>query len=109
MNNKSSLYAVCPFYQRNSGKIVYCEGVIGSSEVRIHFDDTANEHLDSFCSNDWKACPVARILWQKYDDVSGMQVFTNILPTRGDLPTYSVRSGTEQRRRKRRKKAALPK
>lgn len=69
-------WVTCPFYKRNDRERILCEGAIGDAPLYVHFGGGAGAHINSFCLDNWKNCPVARMLWSKYEDVSGMQVFT---------------------------------
>ena len=73
---KASYLVTCPFYKMNDRERIFCEGALDSSPLNIRFGGGAGVHLDGFCVDNWKNCPVARMLWAKYEDVSGMQVFT---------------------------------
>lgn len=55
-------YVKCPFYKWEEGQKLRCEGV---SHV---FDDKQmrREMERILCKRDWKRCPIAQILEQKY-------------------------------------------
>lgn len=60
----------CPFYRKNVEKGVRCEGLKGSSSLQVNFISRKQrqEFMDKCCcSMDWEKCPLAKILYAKYD------------------------------------------
>ncbi len=59
---------LCPFYKDETRNSIRCEGVI-SVACANNFDVTAakNQHLEQYCCSDYKKCPQAKALYQKYN------------------------------------------
>lgn len=64
--------AICPYYAGEIHDQLVCEGALGESSVMHHM--FANPHqkeevvLD-LCCGEWKECPIARAIYQKYEDL----------------------------------------
>ena len=60
----------CPFYRKNVEKGIRCEGLRGSTSLQVNFlslrqrKDFMEGHC---CSMDWENCPLAKVLYAKYD------------------------------------------
>lgn len=82
--NKTSILARCPFYQTSWKKNIFCEGAFGGSTIHVRFNHPEDGYTGKYCCNNWNNCPIARMLWAKYDDVSNMDQFTgNIIKVHG--------------------------
>lgn len=65
-----SVNAVCPFYRSEDVQKVYCEGVQRGSSIHLAFGDAKDckGYMDIYCRDDFKDCPIAAMLWRKYDN-----------------------------------------
>lgn len=67
---RNELLPECPFYQRELGKAVVCEGLEPGSVVKLEFrrGDSLSRYKGRFCcSMNWESCPIAKILTAKYE------------------------------------------
>lgn len=63
--------AKCPFYRKDDQNRVFCEGVIGSSGVSLHFANRQMmmDYAQRFCAcNDYVACLIFRAANEKYEE-----------------------------------------
>lgn len=61
----------CPFYKDDEGVKLKCEGAaLGSLSTHLIFADSKRrrEYMDSRCCGDFKSCPVAKEIYQKYGE-----------------------------------------
>ena len=62
--------AQCPFYRREDGLVLVCEGVTPESSLGLRFaqkqQKRAHKAVFCICAN-WKNCPVAQMLNRMYD------------------------------------------
>lgn len=61
--------AQCPFYKAEYGSAIYCEGAIDGSEIRSVFSGKLllAKHKRTHCYGEWERCPIAKMLWSKYE------------------------------------------
>ena len=67
----SSVDIRCPFFDKlYRGKRVYCEGLGKSGFIALNFTDEKEwaRHVNRFCTRDYKSCPIARIVLEKYNE-----------------------------------------
>ncbi len=69
MKHFVSYEAQCPFYKTESRKVIYCEGVTEHSRIHNAFarDASAAGFKKKHCRDGWKDCPIAKMLWAKYE------------------------------------------
>lgn len=72
-----SPWAMCPFYRMEEKTAIHCEGVEPGSTIILRHEESAEEQKNLYCCADWTACPVARMLWAKYDDPANMRIMKN--------------------------------
>lgn len=56
--------AQCPFYRGEEAQLIYCDGVAPGNTIRLAFGRNARDYKLAFCRDDWRECPVARMLWE---------------------------------------------
>ena len=79
MSHYQSSEAQCPFY-RGEGQIdIYCEWPQGTV-LRASFRNKAeaSTHRTKFCRSDWPKCPLARMLWEQYDDPAHLEKYKKV-------------------------------
>lgn len=62
--------AICPFYNREAGKKIFCDGITRQTSVQLSFETLSALliHRRSFCcSYDFLNCPIADMLWEIWD------------------------------------------
>ena len=60
----------CPFFDHLWDRRVVCEGLYEDSALNLRFKKRKKltEHLDRYCcSMDWEQCPIAKMLYAKYE------------------------------------------
>lgn len=59
---------LCPFYKDETRNSIRCEGII-SIACCNNFDMTEEKklHLEQYCYSNYKKCPQAQALYNKYD------------------------------------------
>lgn len=72
MQRYESKYVVCPFYHGEKSLILYCEGINEDTTLMYAFlrgADMRGYKVKYCCSmEDHKKCPLAKILYEKYED-----------------------------------------
>ncbi len=66
----------CPYWMRSMGRdgCVECEAPCeGGESVRVAYADrrAMARHMARYCRSGWEACPLARIIGEKYEDPPG--------------------------------------
>lgn len=59
---------ICPFYCGECGNTIVCEGADPDCSILVLGGNTG-----TYCQSDWRKCPVARMNWAKYDDLSNLK------------------------------------
>lgn len=71
-NTASAANAICPFYQRESGKSLTCEGMIVGTVCTHRFRDEESrlkwQAMNCEMLNYWNCCPLAAALQKKYEE-----------------------------------------
>lgn len=72
MSDYAEKYAQCPFFQEVHTRpaIIQCEGVTQTAaQNRMVFDkaDGVRRYYRERCCGEYRACPVARVLYEKYE------------------------------------------
>ena len=67
MKHFVSYEAQCPFYMEESRKVIYCEGLTENSRIHNAFSTDARAFKKKYCCGGWKSCPIAIMLWAKYE------------------------------------------
>lgn len=66
-----SVYAICPFYRRDTAQSLHCEGLTEQASIVQYFaaSDSCTEFMRGFCcSARWEQCPISEaIVRAKYD------------------------------------------
>ena len=72
MKHNTSPYAICPFYHFYESHKLCCEGVWENSSIHLAFASPVKrrEYEKQYCRKDYKHCPVAKMLFEKYGVVS---------------------------------------
>lgn len=67
--NWRAALTLCPFYHEERERSIVCEGIPKNTTCSLCFPTAAEkrEHKTQFCENDYKNCPYAKILYQKWD------------------------------------------
>lgn len=67
--NWRTVYTLCPFYKKETGDRIVCEGVPDQTVTSLNFTsaNAKNEFKTIYCEANYKACPYARILYDKWD------------------------------------------
>lgn len=71
MKHYVSKSAQCPYYRKEDGLKVFCEGVEDGTAIQLSFDSGRHrrDYKDAFCCNGkWRDCRVAQMLGKKYED-----------------------------------------
>ncbi len=68
-NNQNDTYVQCPYYQRETPQVIYCEGVQDKTALRLGFANKGDwkKYKDCRCRDNWKDCLIAKMLNLKYD------------------------------------------
>lgn len=64
-----NMVTVCPFYQRESGKSITCEGMGEKTEIAIKFNDNFGKQIwqKKYCRTyKYGGCPIAEIVEKLY-------------------------------------------
>lgn len=58
----------CPFYIFSNSHRIKCEGLGEANRLHLVTGNCreTKKHIDRFCSDDYKHCPIANMLYQKY-------------------------------------------
>jgi hypothetical protein len=71
-NTSSAANAVCPYYQRESGKSLTCEGLIDGTVCTMRFDSAEArlewQAMSCEMHNYQRCCPLAAALEKKYEE-----------------------------------------
>lgn len=71
MSNKHEDHLVqCPYYKTNASQVIYCEGLEDGMAIHMAFASHAQliDYKGRFCRRmNYGACPLARILEEKYE------------------------------------------
>jgi len=69
----ASPYVVCPFYRHENSQSIHCEGISSNTTVHLVFDprNKKNAYRKKFCERDHMSCPIAKMLYQKYEVGTG--------------------------------------
>ena len=59
-----SSMALCPFYRGEETMMIYCDGVAPGATIRLAFGNDAKDYKAAFCRENWRECPVAKMLWE---------------------------------------------
>lgn len=61
----------CPFYHENTATEIKCEGAIPGSLVKQSFRTKGLRErvMEKYCKGCWRACPLYRIIEQKYGEL----------------------------------------
>lgn len=70
MTDHRSVYVVCPFYIKEDGRSITCEGITDKCNISLHFRSPRlkKQHHDIFCAHSYACCEVCRMLLQKYEE-----------------------------------------
>lgn len=63
--------AICPFYNRETGKKIFCDGITKESSVQVNFETLGtflSQRNNFCCSYDFLKCPIANMLWNIWDN-----------------------------------------
>lgn len=73
MGTYISSYALCPFYHKEDGQKLYCEGVVDGTSIHLAFGSArvCREYKGEFCRAHYKECRIARMLYQKWEEEDG--------------------------------------
>ena len=72
----ADIYVKCPFYDRGDKGCIQCEGILGTSAVKLLFRDPADGHpltkertvyANKFCETDYESCEIYKLLLRKYE------------------------------------------
>lgn len=66
-HNYVSSMAVCPFYCEEQSKVIFCEGPLPGSSLRLGYRGSAAPHKERYCRGRWEDCPIAKMLWAQAD------------------------------------------
>ena len=71
MTHCPSKYALCPFYHFYERHKICCEGVIENSSIHLAFasPEARREYEKKFCDVEYRKCPVAKMLYEKYGGI----------------------------------------
>lgn len=60
----------CPFFKELTNKGISCEGLTDDSLIKLWFSSPKSKlyHTRVFCENEYKKCPIYRMLEAKYED-----------------------------------------
>ena len=61
---------ICPFFlEFQNGKSITCEGIVSKTVTVLKFTEPKafSEHMASFCNSDFKKCPIAVRLFEKWE------------------------------------------
>ena len=67
MKHFVSFEALCPFYKEEDRNVIYCEGLTKKSRIHNAFSTDARPFKKKYCCGGWKSCPIAIMLWAKYE------------------------------------------
>lgn len=69
--------ALCPFYKREEGSQIWCDGPNGCTYIALSFREhhEADKHKKQFCRCFWTKCPLAIMNWSLFEDVSFLADF----------------------------------
>lgn len=72
MTHYESPYVKCPYYHRNNGNMICCEGVDETTTLNLTFTSKKriNEYVNTYCNCDYKQCRVHKMLDEKWSDKS---------------------------------------
>ena len=62
--------AMCPFYRMEDPNSIFCEGIGPKWTIRLTKDGkggSARGYKKKFCYDDWKNCPISRMLQKKFE------------------------------------------
>ncbi len=65
--------AKCPFYKREGGSVIFCEGTEGCNSIHVAFSARAlkKRYAAAHCRGEFSECLIARALTEiKYGDVT---------------------------------------
>ena len=59
----------CPFFQKQTDMLVYCEGIEGVHSVTLNFSRKMQKQVysSSFCCNHYEQCQVYKEVMKKYE------------------------------------------
>ena len=62
-------YTTCPFYMKEAGTRLICEGITEGSSTATVFGNTLLKarHQNRYCRNDYNSCALCKALMSKYD------------------------------------------
>ena len=68
-----SRFALCPFYQYQTGERVMCDGSASGTRVMLVFmnREERNKYLDLYCECNYQACPVYEGLMKAWSEREG--------------------------------------
>lgn len=62
---------ICPFYKKNKGMMISCEGITDECSIHLHFRNQAAcmQQMDIFCCERYKNCEIYEaVMKAKYAD-----------------------------------------
>lgn len=73
------IFVQCPFYDKGAKHYIQCEGLKGTSAVKLlFFDDNTtsqkkkrDEYSLKYCECDYESCQLYQLLINKYDEITG--------------------------------------
>lgn len=69
--SKVSVYVKCPYYKREQGQKICCEGVTEGSSIHLAFDANVHpgmkDYEKTFCKGDYNKCPIAQMLNRRHN------------------------------------------
>lgn len=69
--SKVSVYVKCPYYKREQGQKIFCEGISDETSIHLAFDANAKpgmkQYEKCYCKGDYNKCPIAQMLNRMYD------------------------------------------
>lgn len=70
MKHNTSAYVECPFFHYYDSHKLCCEGVIKNSSIHLAFASPTSrrEYMKSRCYENYKKCPIAKLLYEKYEE-----------------------------------------
>ena len=69
-NEWSTVKIRCPFFHKEDGRSIVCEGMIPGTLTIVRFRAEKREelHVHTYCQRDYERCYLCRALTKKYDE-----------------------------------------
>lgn len=73
------VYVLCPFYIKGASQHIECEGLLGTSSVKLKFSDEEQRKRYSrkYCECDYESCELCNILQRKYEVIEDGRTIQN--------------------------------